>query len=286
MRFVLPALVLLLLAPPASAEESIPRLGKGFIESEGDLPAYDAANPAAPPVTRENLPTSDRFWPFRVRLTRSVQVAPVPMSPVPAGVQGVLVRVEVDGRARLDLGRDGVANVPAAHTDILERANEIRTGETVKRGPNLMQIMGAHTVDSVSGVPKPFDEVASAESIALIVADPSQENFAKLARELSAVQAGQGVFTVLLPLGRTPTGAMTRQLREIDWRVPFIFDHTAEGLAEALLPDGASQPTLLLLSKEGRLLYQADWKPGSQAVPGLAKALSDLGSAQTASNGS
>src|SRR5262245_25765983 len=85
-------------------------------------PARRAADPSAPPATDANLLSSERFWPYQVRLAKPWQ-PPGAQAPLGVGTVGVLVRVENDGAARIDFGRDGRYEVPVGVTDLVERAN-------------------------------------------------------------------------------------------------------------------------------------------------------------------
>jgi hypothetical protein len=58
------------------------------------------------------------------------------------GSVGVLIRVEDGGIARIDFGRDGLREVPIAMTDLVDRANRVRSGELVKLAPNFVLAIG------------------------------------------------------------------------------------------------------------------------------------------------
>ena len=69
---------------------------------------------------------------------------------------GVLIRVEASGLARIDFGRDGLYEVPVGATDLVERANRIRTGELRKMAPNFVLAIGPRLVDSAGAHAAPL----------------------------------------------------------------------------------------------------------------------------------
>jgi len=78
-------------------------------------------------------------------------------------------------------------------------------------------------------------------------------------------------MTVLFPWGGHPDVEVRARLRALEWPVPFVLDFLSEPFARPLLPEGASIPALLLVSDEGRLLFQSRFAP--DAMPELVATL-------------
>lgn len=248
-------------APVASAE----------LESAGEAPAYDSVEADAPPVTAATLLENEKFWPLRVTLTEPAALKPPPMAPTPVGRTGVLVRVVSPEVVRVDFGRDGRAEIALAATDVVARANDVRTGKLRKGAPNLLSIMGSQIVDARDLNPITFADASGFDGFLCVFADPKVDEFDALADSLRGLRQNPRVLTTLFAEGDHPPRTLASQLHERDWIVKFVFDHMAEGLARALMPEGAEMPTVLLLSPEGRVLFHQDWR-ASDAV-GLATAL-------------
>ncbi len=225
-----------------------------------ELPAHPVADPNAPLVTEATLLESERFWPYQVALTAD-------------GSVGVLVRVEEGGLARLDFGRDGKRNVPVSQTDLVSRANQVRTGELEKAAPNFVFALGPRLVDSASETLRPvsFASVADKLGFVCVFADPDQAEFAAITEALSPLHGLHGVGTILFPQGAHPDPALREKLRGLNWTVPFVYDHLSESYTRSLLDDAVKSPAVLLLSQEGRLLYASAWGPA--AAPELRSAL-------------
>lgn len=227
----------------------------------GGLPEHHAEDPSAAAVTEQNLLTSERFWPYQVAAT---EVLP-PVAdgqPVQAGNVGVLIRVEASGVARVDFGRDGLHEVPVTKTDLVERANRIRTGEIEKLAPNFLLAIGPRLVDSAAATlrPLPYASVAEQRGFLCVFADPASKAFASLAAALAPLQQRHGVATILLPQGEHPDARVREQLRSLGWTVPFVYDHLAEAYTRSLLEAEAAIPAVMLQTREGRVLFQSRWK--------------------------
>jgi hypothetical protein len=225
-----------------------------------DVPEHHAANPRAPVVTESTLLANEGFWPYQV--TR-----------LDDGSVGVLIRVEDGGLARIDFGRDGKQNVPVAQTDLVARANQVRLGELDKLAPNFVLALGPRLVDSASATlrPYPFPIVSEKPGFVCVFADPAAANFAEIAAALAPLYESHGVTTILFPQGEHPDPALREKLRALKWTVPFVYDHLSESYTRSLLDDGTKTPALVLLTSEGRVLYESAWRP--EAVPALTKAL-------------
>lgn len=228
-----------------------------------DSGAYIAADPGAAAVTEKSLLASERFWPYQVALTSPWQ-AKGQSAPFRAGTLGVLVRVEPGGKARIDLGSEGRFLVPVGKTDLLQRANAVRTGALAKPSPNLAHAIGTRLVDSESEKIGYFDPLAvsSASGFLAVFVDPGSPDLAAMAAALAPLRARHGVMTVLFPQGDHPDPGVREHLRSLDWRVPFLLDGFGEGYARSLRGDAAPLPAVMLLSREGRVILDRAWKDG------------------------
>jgi hypothetical protein len=216
----------------------------------------------AAPVTERNLLASERFWPYHVALTRPWRPAGR-AEPLVPGIAGVLIRVENGGNARIDFGRDGLYEVPIEVTDLLENANRIRRGELDKLASNFVLDIGPRLADSASDSLRPFGLRPAAErsGFLCVFADPSAQGFADLAAALAPLRDRQRVLSILFAQGGHPDALLREQLRSLGWPIPFVFDHMSESYAQSLLPEGTPLPALLLVTREGRVLFQGRWAP-------------------------
>ena len=230
----------------------------------GGLPEHHAEDPSAAAVTEQNLLASERFWPYQIAATEVLPPV-ADRQPVQAGNVGVLIRVEALGVARVDFGRDGLHEVPVARTDLVERANRIRTGEVEKLAPNFLLAIGPRLVDSAADSlrPLPYAAVAEQRGFLCVFADPGSKTFAALAAALAPLQQRHGVATILLPQGEHPDVRVREQLRSLGWTVPFVYDHLAEAYTRSLLETEAALPAVMLQTREGRVLFQSRWKAGA-----------------------
>lgn len=244
----------LLLAPLAQAAE---------LPQGRDLPPYVVADPAAAPVTQENLLASERFWPYRVKLVRAFQPAGA-AKPLPAGSVGVLIRVEEGGKVRADFGRDGLySDVPVDATDLLASANRVRAGEETKDGPNFAIAILPRLADPTRDELAPWSVIDSLASrgYLLVFADPFAKGFEELASALSPLRARSDLLTVLFPQGPYNDARMRERLRTLDWRGPFVVDHLSEVYTETLIDDPTELPRVAYVSPDGQLLFaDTAWK--------------------------
>lgn len=217
---------------------------------------YRASDPSAPPVARENLLASERFWPYQVTLTAPWRPEGR-IEPLSTGTGAVLVRIEGSGDARVDFGRDGRALVPVDKTDIVERANEIRTGARDKTIPNLIHALGPRLVDAEAETIRALDveTLFDARLFLAVFADPSHDGFEAMASTLRPMRSRSGVTTLLLPQGAHPDTALRGRLRDLEWPVSFLRDEYGEGYARALRSDAGQLPAVMLLTPEGRVLF-------------------------------
>ena len=261
---------LVLLVALAFAPAAVEAAAQG--DPGSDLPAYDAADSNAAAITEGNLLASERFWPYHVSLIRPWQ-PPGRSDPLVPGIAGVLIRVENGGRARIDFGRDGLYEVPVAATDLIENANRIRLGELDKQATNFLLDIGPRLVDSASGSLRPLGLRPAAEhsGYLCVFADPSAQGFTDLAAALVPLQGRDRVLTILFAQGSHPDAQLRERLRSLDWPIPFLFDHLAESYTVTLLPEGTPLPALMLVTREGRVLFQSRFEPG--VMPKLSAAL-------------
>ncbi len=258
---VTPLLLALLAASPAASPSD-----------EG--PVHHAADPGAAVVTEENLLTSERFWPYQVALTRP-RPAPGREEPLDPGFLGVLIRVEGNGLARVDFGREGLHEVPIGETDLLDRANRVRRGELQKMAPNLVLAIGPRLLDSASTPPRTLGLTAASEPAGFlcVFADPGARTFADLVAGLSPLRGRRGVSTVFFPQGVHLDPEVSERLRSLGWAVPFMHDGLAEAYTRTLVSGGTPLPALMLATREGRVLFQGGWS--ADVVPALTAALDE-----------
>jgi len=212
-------------------------------------------------VTPRNLLASERFWPYRVALTEPHAVVGR-SEPLPAGLVGVLIRVESSGLPRIDFGSLGKHEIPVHSTDLLERANGIRRGELEKSEPNFVHAIKARMLDSASDSLRPLRLEASIDrrGFLCVFADPADEGFGALAGALVPLHERHGVMTILFPRGDHPDPEVHEQLRALGWPVPFLSDFLSEPYARTLLPEGTPLPYVMLQTAEGRVLFQGPWR--------------------------
>jgi hypothetical protein len=236
-----------------------------------DLPEHKVADPLAAPLTDQNLLESDRFWPFHVGIARPMRLRPE--VELPAGSLGVLIRVEPGGRARIDFGRDGVHHLATSDTDILERANRIRLGEESKLAPNFPAMVGTGLLDPSTNRPGKTElPVAIGHPGYLVVfADPGAAGFAGLAAALEPLRGRRGVLSVFFPQGSHSSSDVLEKLVAVQWKPAFVLDFLSAGYTAALIDADTPRPALLLLTADGRVLFQGKFEPG--VIPKLTEKL-------------
>jgi hypothetical protein len=238
------------------------------------VPAHAASSPGAPAVTAATLLESERFWPYHVRL-ESAWTPPRARDAIPAGAIGVLVRVESRSLARVDFGRHGLVDAPIEKTDLVARANAIRLGQEEKRLPNLVEAIGPRLLasegDALEALPLSF--TYAHDGFLCVFADPSAEGFPDLAVAMTALPHRAELLTILFPQGRKSDAAVRERLRASGWKVPFVYQHLAEPYTRTLIGDAAVLPRISLLSPEGRLLFDREWRPDT--ITALRAAIED-----------
>ena len=250
---ILVSLVAALLATPVLADVS---------HVSPSALGYDVAEPNAPEITQQNLLASERFWPYRVTLVEAWQ-PPGQKKPLRKGDAGVLVRIEKSGVARIDFGGEGVIDTPVGRTDLLQNANRIRTGQLDKMAPNFLMAIGPRLVDSREESPRGMsaDDLLPYQGYLCVFADVNAEGFDELARALTPLNGLRGVATVLFPQSRSGDAAISKRLRALEWKVPFVFDYLSEGYTDSLVGAHPALPMILLQTSEGRVVFQGRWQP-------------------------
>jgi hypothetical protein len=228
---------------------------------------YRAADPNAPPVTQRSLIASERFWPYRVVLTRAWQPPGRPR-PIASGEAGVLVRIdEKTGLARIDFGGPGVYEVPVERTDLIDSANRIRLGDLGKIAPNFITAFGPRLIDTAADTPQSVkpEELLERSGFLCVFADPSSDAFPELVKALAPLADHRGVTTVLFPQGKNSDRDVWQRLHALDWKVPYVYAHLSAGYTDSLLPAKTQIPVVQLQTREGRLLLQTGWSPKLEA---------------------
>lgn len=274
-RFILLACILALLgSQPALAEESRSASPAGAAppssSSAEELPEHLAADAGAPIVTSANLLRGERFWPYHVVLERP-WTAPGVGSPIPAGTRGVVVRVISGERARLDFGRHGVHDMPIADTDLLARANAIRTGTAKKFLPLFVEAIGPRLVSSAGEEMRPVSirDVYARAAFVAVFADPSAPEFPAIAASVMKTDRPD-VLTIVFPQGRPADAVVHQRLRALGWGAAFVLQHLSEPYTRSLMGEDARLPAYAVFTPEGRLLSGSQWKSSSGDAIGQA----------------
>jgi hypothetical protein len=220
-----------------------------------------AQTAAATAITQASVYENERYWPAIVALTEE-WLPPGETKPLKAQYRGTLVRVEADGRVRIDFGRHGQHDVPMDRTDLVERANEVRAGTRTKLAPNFVLRVGNNLVDSSSQQMRPttIDAFAGASGYLCIFADPRAEDFPNLAQEVAALEGVNGVRAVFFPQSVVLEDLefVHERLGTVSWHVPFMYPQLSGNYTLSLLGEIPVRPRAQLVSPEGRILYGAE----------------------------
>lgn len=254
-RNLLPLLVALLFFASISA------MGAA-VGSAMEATTMNATNAASGRVTVETLHENERFWPYRIQLVEPWR--PVGFEGRFGWGVGVLVRVEPDGSLRVDFAEHGVHRVPAGATDVIEKANRIRTGELEKSLPNLVVWLSGRLLDPTKTPIRPLEKlkIDGAARFLLVFADPAAPDFSKLAKDVGDVRARPGLVKLLLPQGDRRDGGVANLCRAADWRDAFLLDRFTPAYTRSLLDADLALPAVMLISAEGRRIHAASWSPG------------------------
>jgi len=249
--------VLMLVVASASARV---HAGTREIQPSDSLPPYSISDPNSPVVSEASLLESERFWPYQVALT-SAQPSFDGRGPLAVGSLGVLIRVEPGYRARIDFGRDGLVTLPVHQTDLIARANDVRTGKTAKAAPNLAFAIGPRLLDAKGEVPTriPFASSIDRAGFVALFVDPATPSFTKLAGALAPLATKDGVLSVLFPQGAYPDDKILPRLRAAGWQGAYVMDHLSEAYTHTLIDGDVTVSTLALYSAEGRTLWSGEF---------------------------
>jgi hypothetical protein len=209
-----------------------------------------------PDLTAASLLDSERFWPYRVALTRAWQPEGRE-APLAAGTPGVLIRVEPRGVARVDFSADGKHPVPIEATDLVENANRIRRGELPKQFPNFVHAIRSRLVDPDADTLKGMvpEALTGRPGFLCVFADPGAADFEALVASLAPLRERHGVVSLFFPQGSHADAGVRERLRALEWKVPFLYDFLSEPYTRTLIDEGTPMPALLLQTDEGRLVY-------------------------------
>jgi hypothetical protein len=229
-------------------------------------------------ITQANVYEKERYWPSIVGLTRE-WLPPGETTPLQAQYRGVLVRVEADGRVRTDFGRHGKHDVPMDHTDLVQRANEVRAGTLPKLAHNFVLRVGNSLVDSSHERMRPttIDGFAGASGYLSIFADPRAEDFPILAKQLAALEGVNGVRTVFFPqsMAQKDLEFIFERLKTLSWQVAFMYPHLSGNYTLSLLGEIPERPRAQLVSPDGRKIYEAELA-ATAGLPELRKAVESV----------
>ncbi len=218
---------------------------------------YDAADENAEPVTLENLPRSERFWPHQIQLVEDWR---------PEGFEGdfgwgmgVVIEVDDARRVRVDFSRFGKHWIPAHVTDIVERANRIRLGESAKFKPNLVLALGNRLLDPTGRtLAESSVDLLDQNAFVLVFADPRAASFPELVATLSPLFGRAGLHCVLLPQGGHPDFHVWKAAHDAGWQGSFLLDRFSPAYSEGFLDDPERLPWIEVRSPEGRRVWQGD----------------------------
>jgi hypothetical protein len=237
-------------------------------------PAPDAgplASELQDEITPQNVLERERYWPEIVALTKP-WLPPGSEQSLKASYRGALIRVDDQGRARIDFGRHGKHDVPIEFTDLIERANQVESGALFKMAPNFVSHFGTLFLhpSTPEMLPYPTAELAKAKRFLCVFANPRDPEFEKRTRELAALADQPGLQMLFFPLSmrQDELTVVKEMLKRVSWLVPFAYPEAAEMHALTLLGAVPTSAQALLVTAEGRVLERA-----SLSDPGAVDAL-------------
>jgi hypothetical protein len=225
-----------------------------------NLPAWRVADADASAVTEANLLASERFWPYQASLSGGVKL-PGSTRELPPGTLGVVIRIEPGARVRIDFGRDGLATLPVAATDVVARANAVRTGAAEKTAPNLTYAIAPRLLDARADAMRRvrLEDSFTRRAFLCVFANPDDASLRKLASWIAARTTSGDVLPVLFAQGQHPDGELHERLRAAGWNGAFAMNHLAEAYAGTLVDEELSAPRIALFSAEGRELWSGEF---------------------------
>jgi hypothetical protein len=223
------------------------------------LPLQASRAADEPSITAETLLENEASWPLHVELTET-WTPPGSDVLLKAPKPGVLLRVEEGGVARIDFAAGGVHDVPISKTDIVARANAVRAGTRLKGGPLFVVLVGPRLLGGKRNALEVVDlnETTEGRGFLCVFADPSGPGFSDLVEALRPLEGRYGVQTILFPLGEHLDAKVLATLQANDWPVAFVMDGYADLYGPMLLEE-ASFPRVMLVTREGRMLFEQGW---------------------------
>ena len=255
------------------------------VEVNGTNVRYVAANPRMPRMTAANLYEHEDFWPFHVALTEATLLEGRD-KPMDARIPGILIRVNDDGTLVVEWGSDGRAVVPIDQTDVVVRANRIRSGERYKSGPNVSFSIGNKIFKTASTRPLEyytFQEAVLFRGYLMVMADPRAPEFEQIAASLTPFRGRHGIVTTLIPqAGRDPDLAIMERVRSVDGPEAVLRNRLSPSATRGYLGRFPSEPVLMLMSSDGRVLLERTWS--AEAVSELASLYDEIANSRWGPN--
>lgn len=219
---------------------------------------FNAATPAvsAGEAAADTLFSEPATWPYHVSLAEPFAHEGGTLK---AGQRGVLIRMETAGELIIDFGRQGVARVPTALTDILQQSRRIAAGEERKEHPNYVLQIGPRLVVSHGGVMGNHDitRMRDRAAILTVLCGDGEAVLAAIAEALadSAALLEEGkVFPLIIPVGVGDDRAFAEKLDTAGITCPFVYSHLAAFYTNSLQHDTSRLPLLVLTDLDGKVL--------------------------------
>jgi hypothetical protein len=219
---------------------------------------------AATPITASNIYEHSELWPFYVQV--DTEAAGLKAG---GGFPAVLNRIDVDGSALIDFGRDGLHSVSLVNTDVIDRANQIQQGLQIKELPNLIRyttnMFVDYSEDGESSL-RASDDLQQAKCLLIVYCDQSvlqdQAQVAALHSLKDHVRT-LGGYELFIPTRLAFYDAIVEgDLKDINMMVPHMSIAHVKSLGHAPALDGAV--TCVLIDTEGKILH--DWRIDAEDV--------------------
>lgn len=224
-----------------------------------EIAASERAPDPNEPVTYANLFERELFWPHQIQLTADWK--PVGWGEEPFGWgMGVLLRVDAEGRLRVDFSRFGKHWLPANVTDVLARANQLRVGADQKYAPNLVLALKNRLLDPTGEILQEIQEDVFEQRVwVLVFADPLAEGFEAIAASMAPISAQDGVQVTLIAQGKHLDSEISRACYRQGWKGTFLLDRFGPAYTEGYLDGDRPPPFIQVSTPEGRLIWEAAW---------------------------